>query len=673
MKTPWTNIQEHTIIKLAQYFSSLTTQQNVWREVGKSLTAFFEVDVIAFGKLETNNDITMHSETFSLKYSLKGHRDHRQILNEMLNNNPKELQEIKSEISQVFESGFLSFKTISTPTPISLAFLPITHENQVIAVMLVGYLIDEPLPKDLLNTYLAVAGLVGTIVTRLDAERELHMHRKHLEEMVKNKTAELNTTNEALRKEKEQFKTTLLSVGDGIISTDAHGKVLILNPIAEQLTGWTQEEAVGRSIEEVFHIFNEFTRERCENPVQKVLENDDIIELANHTMLISKDGIERPIEDSAAPIKDEKGNITGVVLVFRDFTEKKKNQDEIKYLSFHDHLTGLYNRRFFEAEMERLDTQKNLPFTIIMGDVNGLKLINDSFGHSVGDELLNKTAKALKENFRADDIIARVGGDEYAILITKTDGSDAQKLINRTVESLKKEKVRDLDVSISFGWATKTDVLQTIDSLTKKAEDYMYNNKLFEGPSARGRVIDSIVAAINAKSPREQAHSKRVSELCIAIGEELKLEEGEIKRLKVFGLLHDIGKIAIADDILNKPDGLTDKEYNEIKRHPEIGFRILSTANDMSELANYVLLHHERWDGKGYPRGLVGDSIPLPSRICAIADAYDAMTSDRSYRPATTNEFAVEELQKNSGTQFDPELVDIFLEKVLPEFSNGYG
>ncbi len=465
--------------------------------------------------------------------------------------------------------------------------------------------------------------------------------------------------------EKEQFKTTLLSVGDGVISVDAQGKVLILNQIAEKLTGWTQEEAQGKSIEEVFHIINELTGKRRDNPVQKVLDNDEIIELDNHTILISKDGTKRPIEDSAAPIKDAQGNLTGVVLVFRDFSEKKKSLDEITYLSFHDHLTGLYNRSFFDAELKRLDTQRNLPMTIIMGDVNGLKLINDTFGHSVGDELLIKVGKILKSCCRGDDIIARVGGDEYSILLPQTDGIEAQKLIKRIQESMKDEKVRDLDVSVSFGWATKTDVSQTKDFINKKAEDFMYSNKLFDGPSFRGRVIDNIVMAINAKSPREEAHSKRVSALCVALGEALEVDEGMIKTLKIFGLLHDIGKIAIADDILNKTSGLTEREYYEIKRHSEIGYRILSTVNDMAEIANYVLYHHERWDGNGYPKGMAGGSIPLPSRICTIVDAYDAMTSDRSYRPAMTDEYAMNELQKNAGTQFDPYLVDVFLNKVI--------
>ena len=263
--------------------------------------------------------------------------------------------------------------------------------------------------------------------------------------------------------------------------------------------------------------------------------------------------------------------------------------------------------------------------------------------------------------------MARVGGDEMAILLPKTSKSEAEDLIYIIQRELKKEKIKEMDISVSFGWETKINSTESLSLVLKKAEDYMYNNKLFEGPSIRGRAIDNIIKTINEKSPREKAHSERVAKICVAIGIALGIDEKDINKLKVLGLFHDIGKIAVSDEILNKEGKLTEIEYKEICRHAEIGYRILSTADGMTEIAQYVLYHHERWDGKGYPKGLQGNAIPLYSRICALADAYDAMTSDRSYRLAMSDDYAIGELKKNSGIQFDPTIVDIFIEKVLPE------
>lgn len=344
-----------------------------------------------------------------------------------------------------------------------------------------------------------------------------------------------------------------------------------------------------------------------------------------------------------------------------------QEQEATRYLSFHDHLTGLYNRRFYEEELARLDTERNWPLTLVMADVNGLKLINDSFGHGAGDQLLQKTAVALTRGCRADDIIARIGGDEFVLLLPQTTATEAGRLIRRVKKILAHEQVEGLAISVAFGSATKTGATDNIAAVFRKAEDAMYHNKLYEGPSLKGQVIDNIITILNQKSQREEAHARQVAELCQRLGAALGLEHEQLQELKAFGLLHDIGKIALCDTILNKDGPFTAAEREAVKGHAEIGYRILSTNHALQDMAAYVLAHHERWDGNGYPKGLKGREIPLPARICAIADAYDAMTSARSYQPTRTPAAARAELQKCAGSQFDPELVAVFVGLELGE------
>ena len=321
-------------------------------------------------------------------------------------------------------------------------------------------------------------------------------------------------------------------------------------------------------------------------------------------------------------------------ILWRDISEQKQMEQELEYLIFHDQLTGLYNRRFFEEELKRLDVERNFPLTIVMADVNGLKLINDSLGHYCGDELLMKVAAVMQKGCRADDIVARLGGDEFVIILPKTDTYKAEQIIKRIEALALLERVASVGLSVSFGYETKENDDTKIQVVLKNAEDHMYKKKLFESPSMRGETINTIISTLHEKNKREEQHSHRVSSICQSMGQAIGLPDEDIKELKTVGLLHDIGKIAIDENILNKPGKLTEDEWDKIKSHPEIGYRILSTVNDMSDMAEFILAHHERWDGKGYPKGLKGEQIPLQSRIIAIADAYDAMTSERSYRNA---------------------------------------
>lgn len=360
-----------------------------------------------------------------------------------------------------------------------------------------------------------------------------------------------------------------------------------------------------------------------------------------------------------------------LALIVNNITERKQAQERFNYLSYHDQLTGLFNRRYFEEQLILLDQESNYPLVITMADINGLKLINDSFGHTSGDEYIQKAAGVLMENSRSQDIICRLGGDEFVIFSPNTSEFEIKKMISDMSGMAKKHTVNKIMLSISFGYSIKQSNSDSNIEVLKKAEDFMYKKKLMESPSMRGKTIYTIMAALHEKNSREEQHSLRVSELCKRMGEALKLQDDEIKELKTVGLLHDIGKVAIEEGILNKKGKLDGEEWGEIKKHPEIGYRILSTVNELSEMADYVLAHHERWDGNGYPKGLKGKEIPIQSRIIAIADAYDAMISERSYRHALPKEFAISELKKGAGTQFCKEYVHVFIDKVINNSGTG--
>ncbi len=465
--------------------------------------------------------------------------------------------------------------------------------------------------------------------------------------------------------QKQQADATLLSIGDGVVSTDPSGNIVAFNQVAEQLTGWNAGMAIGKAFDDVFRLVNEATRATVPNPIRRALDAGHKIELENHTILLSRDGREYHIEDSAAPIITADGRLTGVVLVFRDVTEKKVKQREIEYLSNHDFMTGLYNRRHFVERLAQMDRPGHYPLGVVMGDFNGLKILNDAFGHDLGDEALRRIAIVLTSTYRKTDVIARIGGDEFAVILPNTDESEIEALAETVHTAVWDVTLNSVHLSMAIGYAVKKDALESIDDILKQAENSMYARKISEGSSVRNRTIQAILGTLTDKYEKEKVHSVRVSRICGAIGRALGLRADDQKELEMAGLYHDIGKIAIPDVILNKTGKLTPEEFEIMKKHTEVGYQILRAADEYSGLAEYALSHQERWDGKGYPRGLSGIGIPLISRIISVADAWEAMTSDRPYRAAMTRDLAAEQMRLHRGTQFDPDLVDVFLNDVF--------
>jgi len=459
--------------------------------------------------------------------------------------------------------------------------------------------------------------------------------------------------------ERNKFFQTLLSIGDGVIVVDLNGKVTMLNQVAEKLTGWTNEEAEGRHYKEVFAISPEagFV---INDPIEDVLKTDAVQKLRGRALLISKNGEKYYVEDSASPIKDDKGFTTGVVLVFRDITESEQQRKRIESLSYHDSLTGLYNRVYFEEELKRVDTAENLPISIIVGDMNGLKLANDIFGHDVGDLLLCKAAETLKRICRPDDIISRVGGDEFTVILPRTSVEEAEEMIHRIREEFSKESVKAIRGSISLGCDAKIHESQDILEILRNAENKMYSVKAFDRHKLKTTTLKTIIGTLFQISPDEERHAKSVRSLCERIGRALKLSEVEVKRLKEAGFYHDIGKIIWSRNLLNKYGALTEEEKKELKQHSIIGYRILNSFDDTLDLAEPVLAHHEKWDGTGYPKGLKGEQIPLLARIITLAEYYDTITSGRYSKPLSYEE-AVEEIKRQAGSRFDPKIVDVFV------------
>lgn len=473
-----------------------------------------------------------------------------------------------------------------------------------------------------------------------------------LKKRVNEKTSQLLNVIEDLRRSESENKAIIKAIPDYLLILDKEGMVLDYLPThdSDESAIW-EYDILKKSI---FSLLPKEAGELFILKMQQLLVSSKVQILEFNINIEEKPNF---YECRMVNYANDK-----IFVMLRDITRKKLFDEEIYRLSNMDELTGLYNRNYFEAMMKHNNENKTGNIALVICDVDGLKLVNDTLGHNVGDEYLKDAAYVLKSTFK-NGIVARIGGDEFAILI---DDTTEEELI------ILKDKIRDdidicnshnkiIPISISIGYSFCDYKNKDLNLAFKEADDCMYREKIYHFQSSNSKNIEILKKMLEARDFITQDHGERLQDLAANLASSVGMTEKEIKEISLLAEFHDIGKIGIPDNILFKNGKLTNEEKEIMNRHTEIGYRIAKSSPQLIHIADWILKHHEAWNGKGYPFGIKGEEIPIQCRILSIVDAYDAMTNDRPYRKAMTKEEAINEITRCKGSQFDSILSENFI------------
>jgi diguanylate cyclase (GGDEF)-like protein/PAS domain S-box-containing protein len=516
---------------------------------------------------------------------------------------------------------------------LAVAIVPVVYSQKIIACFNVASHSRSTIPEPDKTTMETIASQVGGFIARLLAE-------------------------EALRESETQFRQITENMIDVVWLRSAdNSKMIYISPSYEQVWGRSCQSLYANPQSFMDTVYAE-DMEKVKAEFGRYLKS----ELFDLEYRIKRpDGDLRWVRARSYPVRNCSGAIVRHAGIAVDITERKTAEDELLFMSRHDQLTRLYSRFHFEQLISEPLQADTLPLCVVMADLNGLKMVNDSHGTHLGDEMLKKAALIIRQTCRDEDIIARWGGDEFAILIPKSTAKQADALIKKIAKSCKGQFIEDIPLSMTMGVAYKTDTTGDLFLTLREAENNLARQKLTEARSARHAVLQALLKTLAAKSYETEAHTQRMQQVAHAIGEKVNLSAGELSRLNLLINLHDIGKINITEAILTKQEALSDDEWQSIKTHPEVGYRIARATDEFAHVAEDILAHHERWNGSGYPRGLKGEEIPLLSRITALADAFEVMSNGRPYKEKMSKAEIRSEFENCKGRHFDPVLTELFL------------
>ncbi len=513
-------------------------------------------------------------------------------------------------------------------------------------------------------------GLVGAMTRVQQGDFSARWHDSsaaEFAEISERFTAMVTTLEKLLRQEqasqhelalqKEYFEQLFENSPESIAIIDAEDRIVRVNHNFVRLFGYTFAETQGSYINDL--VVPAELREEGIEISSSVLSNK-VVE--KETVRRRKDGQLFDIFVLGYPIV-VMGKQVGGYIIYRDISERKEAERRLTYASTHDLLTDMYNRRYFEQEMQRLDTGDYPAAGIIISDIDGLKLVNDTLGHAVGDNLLLQAARIIRDKVPAGAVLCRIGGDEFAVLLPVTDEASLQDIVGGIMAAISADNLnsREYVLSVSLGYAVRGPAHSSMDDVYREADSSMYREKLHRSSSARSALVKTLTEALHARDFITEGHADRLQELVEKLARAVGIPERRIGDLRLLAQFHDIGKVGIPDNILFKPGRLNEAETKIMRRHSEIGYRIAVASPDFHHIADWILKHHEWWDGGGYPLGLKGEEIPVECRILLIADAFDAMTQDRPYRQAMPTEEALREIAACKGVMFDPVLADKFI------------